>query len=39
MKKIYENMEIEVILLVEDIVRTSGNDNATDLPELPEIFG
>ena len=39
MKKIYENIKIEVILLSEDIVRTSPTDNTTDMPEFPEIFG
>ena len=39
MKKQYENMMIEVIFFFEeDIVRTSPNDNVTDLPDLPENF-
>ena len=39
MKKIYENIEISLILLSDDVVRTSSNDNIGDLPEFPEIFG
>jgi hypothetical protein len=38
MKKIYENIEIGVIFLTEDVVRTSQNDNVTDMPEFPENF-
>ena len=38
MKKVYENMEMELIFLSEDIVRTSENDNVTDMPEFPEDF-
>ena len=38
MKKVYENMEMELIFLAEDIVRTSLNDNVTDMPEFPEDF-
>ena len=36
MKKIYENIEIAVLFLSEDVVRTSQNDNCTDMPEFPE---
>ena len=39
MKKIYENIEISLVLLSEDVVRTSQNDNVTDMPEFPENFG
>ena len=39
MKKIYENMQIELIFLSEDVVRTSQNDNVTDMPDFPEDFG
>ena len=39
MKKIYENMEIELVFLVEDVVRTSFNDNISDMPDFPEDFG
>ncbi len=38
MKKIYENMEMELIFLSEDVVRTSQNDNVTDMPDFPENF-
>lgn len=39
MKK-YENLEIELIFLAEDVVRTSqSNDNVTDMPDFPEYFG
>lgn len=39
MKKQYENMIIDVIFFFEeDIVRTSPNDNVTDMPEFPEHF-
>lgn len=39
MKKVYENVKIEwTFLSVEDIVRTSQNDNVEDLPEFPENF-
>lgn len=39
MKKQYENMIIDVIFFFEeDIVRTSPNDNVTDMPEFPENF-
>lgn len=36
MKKIYENIEITLVFLSEDIVRTSQNDNVTDMPDFPE---
>lgn len=39
MKKIYERIEIEPIFLpCEDIVRTSQNDNVSNMPEFPEDF-
>ena len=39
MKKIYENVELEVVFFFgEDIVRTSNNDNVTDMPKFPENF-
>ena len=39
MNKKYENIKIEVIFFFEeDIVRTSPNDNGTNLPEFPEDF-
>ncbi len=37
--KVYENIQMELIFLTEDVVRTSQNDNVTDLPEFPENFG
>ncbi len=40
MKKMYENVELELVFFsTEDIVRTSLNDNTTDMPEFPENFG
>lgn len=39
MKKIYESIQIEVIVLLEDVIRTSQNDNVSNLPEFPETFG
>ncbi len=39
MKKSYETIETNVIFFYEEVVRTSNNDNVTDLPEFPEIFG
>ena len=39
MKKIYKNIELELVFLVEDVVRTSQNDNVTDMPDFPENFG
>ena len=39
MKKNYENIELKIVYLsVEDIVRTSNNDNVSDMPEFPENF-
>ena len=39
MKKQYENIVVDVIFFFEeDIVRTSPNDNVTDMPEFPEDF-
>ncbi len=39
MKKIYKNIELELVFLVEDVVRTSQNDNVEDMPDFPENFG
>ena len=40
MKKIYENVELEVVFFFEeDIVRTSSYDNVEEMPEFPETFG
>ena len=36
MKKIYEKAFLEVVILCEDIVRTSQNDNVEEMPEFPE---
>ena len=38
MKKMYENMQIELVFFVEDVVRTSQNDNVEDMPDFPENF-
>ena len=38
MKKIYQKIELVLILLDEDIVRTSQNDNTGDVIEFPEDF-
>ena len=39
MKKIYEDMKIDLILLLEEVVRTSQSDNVEDTPDFPENFG
>ena len=40
MKKIYENVELELVFFAaEDIVRISQNDNTADMPDFPEMFG
>lgn len=37
MKKTYENIEISLILLSDDVVRTSQEfDNVENLPDFPE---
>ena len=37
MKKTYENIEINLILLSDDVVRASQQyDNVEDLPDFPE---
>ena len=39
MKKIYENIELELVFFsAEDIVRTSQSDNVAGMPEFPEDF-
>lgn len=38
MKKQYDKIVIEVIILDEDIVRTSLTDNTGVMPEFPEDF-
>ena len=40
MKKIYENVELELVFFAtKDFVRTSQNDNTIEMPEFPEMFG
>lgn len=40
MKKIYENVELEVLFfLEEDVIRTSQSDNIENMPDFPENFG
>ena len=39
MKKMYENVKIDLILLLEEVVRTSPTDNEGDMPDFPETFG
>ena len=38
MKKEYQKIQLVLILFIEDVVRTSQNDNVEDLPDFPEIF-
>lgn len=38
MKKTYGQIELEIISLYEDFIRTSQNDNVEDMPEFPEMF-
>lgn len=40
MKKIYDNVELEVLFfLEEDVIRTSQSDNIENMPDFPENFG
>ena len=40
MKKIYKNIQLEVVYFQEDdIVRTSSNDNLEEMPDFPEVMG
>ena len=39
MKKIYQEMEMAVIVFTEEIVRTSQSDNVEDMPDFPEFLG
>ena len=39
MKKTYMEIEIEIVLLLEEVVRTSTSDNVTDMPDFPEFLG
>ena len=38
MKKTYQEMELILVFLTEEIVRTSQNDNVEDMPDFPEFF-
>ena len=38
MKKTYQKIELVLIFLDEDVVRTSVNDNVEEMPEFPEYF-
>ncbi len=38
--KTYQNLELEVVFfLEEDVIRTSNNDNVTEMPDFDENFG
>ena len=40
MKKIYENIELELLFFSEeDVIRTSQSDNIENMPDFPENFG
>ena len=40
MKRNYENIQLKIIYFsAEDIVKTSNNDNVSDMPDFPENFG
>ena len=40
MKKIYEKAQIKVIVLLEeDVIKTSKNDNVESMPDFPEDMG
>ena len=40
MKKIYKNIELEVLFFSEeDVIRTSQSDNIENMPDFPENFG
>lgn len=38
MKKVYQKIELVLILLDEDVIKTSQNDNVESVKEFPEIF-
>lgn len=38
MKKEYQKIELVLIPLGDDVIRTSQNDNVQDLPDFPEYF-
>ena len=38
MKKTYQTIELVLIFLNEDVIRTSQNDNVEEMPEFPEFF-
>jgi hypothetical protein len=40
MKKQYEILELKLVIFgMEDVIRTSQNDNVEDMPDFPENFG
>lgn len=40
MKKLYENVELQLVFFVEeDVIRTSSSDNVGNFPDFPENFG
>ena len=39
MKKTYQEMELILVFLTEEIVRTSQNDNIGEMPDFPEFLG
>ena len=40
MKKQYIILELDLVVFdEEDVIRTSQNDNVSDMPEFPETFG
>ena len=40
MKRNYENVELEIVFFCsEDVIRTSQNDNVSDMPDFPEFLG
>jgi hypothetical protein len=38
MKKAYQEMELILVFLTEEIVRTSQNDNIGEMPDFPEFL-
>lgn len=38
MKKTYQEMELILVFLTEEIVRTSQNDNIGEMPDFPEFL-
>lgn len=40
MKKLYENVQLELVFFTEeDVIRTSQKDDTADFPDFPENFG